>query len=114
MLHTLEPISKSEKTESSEITLVLGRGRELVRGKLFQDKNVVGFVVIEAANHVIAISPRERIIGIFPVAANLAFGVAIARGVEPVPAPPLAIMRRPEKAIDDLLEGVRGIVFEKI
>ena len=40
-------------------------------------------------------------------------GVGIAGQVEPVPAPALAVAGRGEQAIDDLREGVGGVVARK-
>ena len=64
-------------------------------------KLVVGLVVVEAADDVVAIAPGERLGAV----ALVAVGLGVADQVEPVPAPLLAVVRRGEQAIDQLLVG---------
>ena len=93
VLHALEPFANGEKSERREVALVLRTRGQLVGGNLFGDEDVVRLVLVKTSNHVIAIGPRKRIQRILPLAANLPLRVGIARGVEPVTAPALAVMR---------------------
>ena len=62
---------------------------QFVAGDLFPNKNVVGFVVVKRADHVVSIHP-----GIGPIVIVLeAIGVRITRDVQPVPAPALTVVR---------------------
>ncbi len=71
-------------------------GKHLVAGDLLLDEAIVGLVVIEGADHVIAIAP-----GVRPVLIEFeAIGVGVANHVQPLRGPALAIMRRREQAID--------------
>jgi hypothetical protein len=95
-LHAHETVAEREESQGSKVAGVDGGGRKFVRGKLLDDEDVVGLVFVEAANDVIAIRPGKGVVGIFAVAANLAFRVAVAGGVEPVAPPAFAVVRRVE------------------
>src|SRR6185503_19675805 len=92
--HAHETITNRKKAKRRKITLVLGGSGQLVSGKLLDDEDIVRLVFVETANHIIAISPCKRIIRVLAVASNLAFGVAVASRVQPVPSPTFAILRR--------------------
>ena len=77
---------------------------ELVAGELLADEAVVGQVVVEGANHVVAIP-----VGVGAEAVFLeAFGFAVADDVEPVLRPAFAVARRGEQAVDDFDVGIGG------
>ncbi len=90
---------------------------EQVGGKLRGDELVVGQVVVERANHPVAIEVRIGI-GIEAAAHRIEAAVvvfAVARHVEPHAAPRLAVAGRRQQAVDDLLVGVgRGVGEEGV
>ena len=69
-----------------------------------------GSVLVKRLDHVVAIAPGIRKDVVFVHAGR----VGIARDIEPVPAPTLAILRRGEQPVDDLREGIRGVVRQKL
>ncbi len=80
-------------------------GLELVAGQLLADEPVVGQVVVEGADHVVAI-----LVGVGAEAVLLeAFGFAVADDVEPVLGPAFAVAGRGEQAVDDFDVGVGRI-----
>ena len=76
---------------------------QLIAGQLFLNKAVERLVLNERADDVIAVTPGE-----LPVAigAEIAVGVRVAGGIQPVLAPALAILRRRQVAVDQLAVGV--------
>ncbi len=62
-------------------------GRHFVACKLLLDKAVVGLILIQRANHVVAIAPGGRPFSID----SEAIGLGETRQVEPVPGPPFAV-----------------------
>ena len=81
------------------------------------DEAVVRHVVVERLDHPVAINIRARewhvaaILGI--QAAHIVFG--IARHIQPVTAPALAVTRRRKQPVDHLLERVgRLVVHERV
>ena len=76
-------------------------------------KTLYGLSSLKLLDHVVAVGPGVRIIRVFALAFDLALGVAVARHVEPVAAPALAVMRRGEQAIHDFREGVGRFVLEE-
>ena len=85
-------------------------GPQLVGGDLFLNEGVVGLVAIERLDHVIAIAPGgdEEVVGLKPGC------VGVANQVEPVAAPALAVARRGEQAVDQLLVGVARLVVDEL
>src|SRR5262249_59514249 len=65
--------------------------RYLIARQLLSNEAVIRLVLVEGANDVIAISIRQ---GTIAIGAEIAIGVGIPRGIEPVFYPALAIMRR--------------------
>ena len=63
---------------------------ELVASDLFADEAVVGFVAVERIDHVIAVAPdvRPDVVGLEAVR------IGVARQIQPLAAPTLAIARR--------------------
>src|SRR5262249_17208765 len=82
---------------------------DLVAGKLLAEKAVVGLVVVEALDDVVAVTPDERLGTI----ALVTIGLGIADQVEPVASPLFAVMRRGEQPINQPLVGIRRIVFQE-
>ena len=78
----------------------------LVPGELEREEPVVGQVGVERADDPVAISP-----GVGPLGVELeAVGVGIMGQVEPVLAPPLAVMGAGQQAIDQPLVGIRPVI----
>jgi hypothetical protein len=81
-----------------------------IPGHLFAQEHVVRLVVVERADHPVAVLVRlaDRVVG------AVAGGVRVADHVEPVPPPALPVMRRREQALDHACERVRvGVVDER-
>ncbi len=84
-------------------------GPHLVAGDLLLHEAVVGLVVVEGVDHVVAIAPG---IGTRSSALKPSLS-AIARQVEPVPPPALAVLRRGEQAVDHFVVGVGRVVGDE-
>ena len=76
---------------------------EYVPSDLFLDKAIVPLVLIERADDVIAVRPR--VIAAFVLVVTMR--VAVVDDVEPVPTPALAVARRGEQPVDQLLVSPR-------
>ena len=77
-----------------------------VAGQLFLDELPIRPVLVEGADQVIAIGP-----GVGPrLVLVVAVRLAVVHDVHPVPRPPLAIMRRGQQPVDQLLVGQRIVV----
>ncbi len=63
---------------------------DLIGGDLLLNEFVVGLVLVESADHVIAISPGVLIIQV----AFESGGIGVPDHIQPVPAPAFAILRR--------------------
>src|SRR5262245_21849403 len=72
-------------------------GREQVARDLLAEELVVGLVGIEGVDDPVAVSPG---LGVDEVPL-LARALGVPGDVQPVPAPPLAVLRRGEELIDD-------------
>ena len=77
------------------------RFHQFITGELLADELVERLVRVERTNHVIAIP-----IGVlaFRVPVIVALRIRVARHVQPVPSPPLAVMRRLQQPLDHALE----------
>ena len=82
---------------------------QLVAGELLGDELVVRFVVVQGANHVVAITPYK---GLGPVA-FITVGLGVANQIEPMPAPAFAVVRRLEQVIDHALERPGRTIGQK-
>ncbi len=93
-----------------DIELVIDAGvREQVSGDLLANELIVGNVLVESTDHIVAVAPRADDL----VVPLISAGLGEANEVEPVPRPLLAELRRVEEPIDEPLIGVgRGIVDE--
>ena len=81
-------------------------GLKHVAGNLLADELAVGQVAIETLDHVIAIGPGV----VAPLVLVVAVGIAIVHDVQPVSAPPLAVMGRTEQALDQALVSAGMLV----
>ena len=102
----VEMIAEREETERRQRGLVID-GRKLVRRELFHDEAVVGLVVVERFDHIIAIRPGVGINRTLALAVELAFRIRVTRHVEPMASPAFAVMRRGQQLVHDLLERRR-------
>ena len=85
-----------------------------VAGDLAREELIVRHVLIQRTDDPVAIRPRKRILAAL-AAREVAAVVGIARHVEPVASPALAVTRRSEQAIDHFRKGIagrRGIFFK--
>ena len=81
--------------------LIHGRVRQHVARDLFDRELVERHVVIQRIDDPVAIFP-DLARGVDGVAV----GIGVARHIEPMPAPSLAVMRRSQQSIDDALIGI--------
>ena len=95
-------VEKAERGQRSGTRLPIDE----VRGDLSHDEAIEGHVLVERTRHPVAVSPRERILALTGI--NVALGVSVARDVEPVSPPPLAVLGSLEQSVDDVREGRRG------
>ena len=108
------PRSAAEKAETAH-RVRLFVPFEQIAGELRLGEQVVGHVVVERLDHPIAVDVGR---GVFLAPGRAGreparIVLAIARHVEPVATPALAVVRRCEQPVDDLLESVgRGVVDE--
>ena len=76
---------------------------EFVACDLFFKKQVVRLVLVEGADHIVAIAPS-----IGPVEIVLeAVGIGVAGDVQPVTSPALAIVGRRQQPVDHALPAIR-------
>src|SRR5580700_3726670 len=88
--------------------LVIGK---FVTGNLFRQELVIRFVTVESANYVVAITESE---GAGQVGGELAaFRVRVPSYVQPVAAPTLAITRRRDQPVHQLLVSERIRITHK-
>ena len=80
--------------------------KQNVTGQLFLDKPRVGLVLIEGANHVIAIRPGMRAGFVFVITV----GVGEMYGIEPVPRPTLAVARGSEQTVHQLFVSLGAAI----
>ena len=84
-------------------------GKEFVSGELFLEKAVVGLVLVERLDHVVAVAPG---IGAVEICA-VAVGVGIANEIKPDAGPALAVGGALEELIDELFPCVGTVVAEE-
>ena len=83
---------------------------QLVASQLFADDLVERPIGIERADDIVAVAIREGAVG---VGAEVTVGIGIARRIQPKLAPALAVARRGQQTVDELLVCRRiGIVDE--
>ncbi len=108
------PRPESEKTEGRELShaLVLG---QLIGCELSGDEAIERHVVVEGANHPVAIQVRVRI-GVVAAAVGIEAPIVVLAepgDVEPHAPPRLTVGRRLEQAIDDLRDCLRRVVLQE-
>ena len=81
-----------------------------VAGELLDGELVEGEVAIERVDHPVAIAPGPGARAIFFVAV----AIGVARQVEPVARPLLAVVRRIEQAVHQAFIGVGAVVVEEL
>src|SRR6202035_2849518 len=88
---------------------VIGGMIQLIASQLLDDELIVWLVLVEGLDHVIAITP-----GVLYGEVVLKAGtVGVASHIQPVAAPPLAVMRRGEQLLDQIFVSFgRWIVDE--
>ena len=85
---------------------------ELVPGQLLEEETVVRDILVDRGDHVVTVAPDTRLrnrSGVVVVAKR----VDVAGGVEPVPAPAFAVVRRGQELIDEALVGCRRAVSDE-
>ncbi len=83
---------------------------ELVPRDLLLDELIVGLVAVERVDHVVAVSPRPRQVGV-----TLEPGrIGIARQVEPEARPAFAVAGIGQQPVDELLVGPGILVVHKL
>ena len=80
-----------------------------ISGELLDDESVVGLVLVERADHIVAVAPEI----VDDVVLLKALALPKSRDVEPVAAPLLAIVRAGEQSIDLPFPGPRVPVGDK-
>ena len=86
---------------------VIGHCGQFVARDLLAQHGAVGFVLVEGADHVIAVAPG---VGAVEIVLK-AVGIGVAGHVKPVPPPALAIVGRGEQPLDQFVPGSgRGVV----
>src|SRR6185295_17365030 len=101
--------ARSGAQEAGRDERLVAPGLELVPGELLLKELIVRLVLVERANHVVAIAPRVGPIVVLLEAAR----IGVTRDVQPMPAPSLAVVRRREQRVDETRPGVRRVVREK-
>ena len=82
---------------------------EFITGELLADEMVVGLVVVESTNDVIAITPGIRLVAVALVAVRL----GEADEVEPMPPPLFAVMGRGKQAIHERFPSLRRSIGDE-
>ncbi len=103
VLHLVEHVAIG--ADGVEASAAHGRrviGIEFVAGDLLFHEAIVGLVVIEGIDDVVAIAPGIKKIGVLLEAS----GVAVACEIEPVAAPLLTVSRGGEELVDQLFVGI--------
>ena len=110
-----EAFADGEEAEGGEARVVWGDVGEFIGGELFDDELVVGFVVVEGFDDIVAVGPSVGVTVIhFAVISFTANGIGVASGIEPVAAPAFAVGWGSEEAIDDAGEGLWGDIGDEV
>ena len=88
--------------------LFLRRVWQLIARQLLDDELIVRQVAVQRVDHVIAVEPNLAALVLFETV-----GVRVTRGIEPLPAPALAVVRRTEQALDCCLVSILRLVGEE-
>ncbi len=84
-------------------------GGEQITSDLLLHELIVGEILVEGADHVVAITPGFLLLEIKFMAA----GFRETDEIEPVPGPSLSIVRRGQQAVDNLLIRLRRFVGQE-
>jgi hypothetical protein len=101
MRDTNEASPARDETHRDQIDRILRH--DLIRGDLEQQKPGVRQIVVEGADDPVAIRGRMHETSLL-TRIYVTFGVRIARDVQPVPAPTLAVARVGEHLVDELVD----------
>ena len=102
----LETAADGQESERAQIGFLLGG--QTVGGDLFEDETVERAVAVEGLDDVVAVGVGERNAAL--AVGGFFRGVGVARDVEPVAAPALAVFGASEELVDECGErgGARG------
>ena len=100
----VEPPAGRQKAERREGPFVFAL-RQFIRGELLANELIVGQVAVERIDDVIAIGVRIRIAAI--LLKGIASRIGIASDIEPMSAPPSAVLWRREQPIDLAIVRIR-------
>ena len=81
-----------------------------IAGQLFLDETIKRHVIIEGLDHVVAVLVG---IGANPVVVGVALRVRVTGHVQPVPPPPLAVVRRFQATVDQPFVGIVPLVIDE-
>jgi len=82
---------------------------QLIPGKLLHDETVIGFVLIETADHIVPVPPGHG----FGIVTLVAVGFGITHQIQPVASPFFPVVFGCQQMIDDFLVSFGGaILFE--
>ena len=102
------PKVRNPNAESGFLPLL---GVESVGRDLLDHESVVGQIMIEGADDIIAVGVGPVVVGVLKQ--NVPLGIGVAGDVEPVSPPSLAIAWRGQQAIDQAIERIRrGVGLE--
>ena len=80
---------------------------------MLRQEPVVGLVFVERPNHVVAIAPDPLVQEVAYQISRVVSLIHVARSIEPVPAPPLAVVRGGQQAVNQPLVSIRsGVGYE--
>src|SRR5438067_8225287 len=96
----------SQKT--GRYDLVLARIWKLITGDLVDNKLIVRHVAVQRVDYPVAVKPNAARLVLFETV-----GIGIARGVQPLPRPTLAVMRRGQEAFNLLLVSIGATICHK-
>ncbi len=85
-------------------------GKEFVSGELFLQETVVGFVLIERLNNVIAVAPGIRAVEV----GSVAVGIGVADEIQPMAGPAFAIGGAVKELVDEAFPCVRATIVEEV
>ena len=94
--------------EGSSRELILGRVGQQIAGHLLDGELIKGKITVKGANHPVAIGPdgAGRIIGVSGT-------VGIARQIQPLPRPMLAVGRLGQQTINQFAVGIGSVVLHE-
>src|SRR5437588_423929 len=112
VLHAHEAVTEREEAKGSEIARVFGGGGQFIGGELLDNENIIRFILVKAANDIIAIAPGKWIICVLTVPFDLALGIAIAGDIEQMPATAFAVSWSRQQTVYDFLDSIGQSVID--